>query len=85
MSRDVTAVPTFVRDWATTIKELKLVTPAIVLLEAHKPLGFVASQFFMLGQPVIDLMLPTHFTKNVINLLSNRRYVDHLIQELERR
>ena len=85
MSHDVAAVPEFVRDWARTIEKMKLVTPALMLLEAHKPLGFVTSQFVMLGQPMIDLMIPTHHTQNFISLLSNRHHVDGLIRELERR
>jgi len=78
------SVPGFIQDWANKIKQSGLTAPAILLLEAHRPLGFVASQFLLLGQPVLDLLVPPHVMHNVISLFSNRPYLERLIRELER-
>ena len=76
--------PDYVQVWANKIKQMGLAQPAILLLEAHKPLSFTISQVVLLGQPIVDLFIPTQFTHNVINLFSNRVYLDGFIQALER-
>jgi hypothetical protein len=80
-----TAPPEFVKTWAGKIKQMGLTTPAILLLETHKPLSFVIGQFVLLGQPILNTLLPAHFISDTVNLFSNRTYLDHLIQELEER
>ncbi|HEY85247.1 MAG TPA: hypothetical protein G4N96_09080 [Chloroflexi bacterium] len=72
----------FIDGWAKKIKALKLATPAILLLEIHKPLGFIAGQFLLLGQPLFDSFLPANFSANTINLLSHRGNIDALLGQL---
>jgi len=74
----------FIKGWAEKIKQLGLATPAILLLEAHKPLSFVVSQFIILGQPMLNLFWSDRFTDQAINLFSNRQNLEGLIKELER-
>ena len=73
----------FIGDWAKKIKALKLTAPAILLLEMNKPLGFIAGQFLLLGQPLFDSFLPARISTNAINLLSHRRNIDALLDELQ--
>ncbi len=73
----------FIDGWAKKIKALKLTAPAILLLEMHKPLGFIAGQFLLLGQPLFDSFLPANFSANAISLLSHRSNIDALLKELQ--
>lgn len=75
--------PEAITGWANKIKQLRLTSCALILLEAHRPLGFIAGQFLIVGQPVLDLLLPARFTRNMIGLLSQRTYLERLIEELE--
>ena len=72
----------FIDDWAKKIKALKLATPAILLLEMHKPLGFIAGQFLLLGQPLFDSFLPANFSANAISLLAHRSNINALLEQL---
>lgn len=74
----------FIKGWADKIKQMGLTTPAIMLLEAHKPLSFVVSQFMVLGQPMFNLFFSPHFTDQAIHLFSDRNNLEGLIKELER-
>lgn len=73
----------FIQEWAKVIKRKRLSVPVIILLEAHKPFSFIASQFMLLGQPVLDMVLPEQFTHKAIHLFSNRTNLEGFIQELE--
>jgi len=77
--------PEFIVRWAHKIKQLRLTTPAILLLEMHKPLSFTLGQFLLVGQPILDALLPPRFTSDAVSLLSDRRHLEQLLQELERR
>jgi hypothetical protein len=76
--------PDYIQEWADKIKRLRLTQPALLLLEAHKPLVFITSQFIIVGQPLLNLFLPLTFTQNTVNLLSHPVYVEQLMRELER-
>lgn len=75
--------PGFIKDWADKIKQWNLTPLAILLLEAHKPLGFITGQFVMVGQPLLELIVPPPLTRNAITLLSNRAYLEQFIAALE--
>lgn len=75
--------PGFIKDWADRVKQLGLTPLVVLLLEAHKPLGFIAGQFVVVGQPLFNLILPPPLTRNAIDLLSNRAYLEQFITELE--
>jgi hypothetical protein len=74
----------FVKTWATTIEKTGLSTPAILLLELHKPLSFSISQFLLVGQPLLNLFLPPSFSRNAIHLFENPAQVEQLITTLQK-
>ncbi len=73
----------FVEKVANKIYNLGLTAPAILLLEAHKPLAFVGSQLLLVAQPTLDIFLPKNLTGNAANLLSNPDQLEELITRLE--
>ena len=42
---------------ASRLKKWRMVAPAILFLEAHKPLAFPLSQFLLLAQPALEPLL----------------------------
>ncbi len=79
------ATNTFIENVANKITCLGLTAPAILLLEAHKPLAFLGSQLLLVAQPTLDVFLPTHLTHNTINLLATPDELEQLIITLERK
>lgn len=73
----------FVETVANKINALGLTAPAILLLEAHKPLAFISSQLLLVAQPTFDIFLPANFTRNMANLLADSDQVEALITSLE--
>ena len=74
--------PEFLTDWVVKIKKAGLTTPAILALETHKPLSFIFSQLVLVGQPMLDFLLPASVSKNAVTLFSNRAYLEKFIVEL---
>jgi len=54
-----------------------------LLLEAHKPVAFIGSQFLLVTQPVLDIFLPQNFIRNTSDLLADSDQVEQLIATLE--
>ena len=75
--------PAFINQVANKISELGLTAPAILLLEAHKPLAFIGSQFLLVAQPTLDLFLPPDMIGNVSELLADPDQLEQLITKLE--
>lgn len=75
--------PEFFDDWVAKIKRAGLTTPAILALETHKPLSFLFSQMILLGQPVLNFLLPKNISHNAVELFSNRAYLEEFINRLE--
>jgi hypothetical protein len=73
----------FIEKLAQKITELGLTTPAIFLLEAHKPLAFIGSQILLVAQPTIDLFFSKSFTSSAIDLLGDPAQLEQLILCLE--
>ena len=73
----------FAEKVANKIINLGLTTPAILLLEAHKPLAFVGSQLLLVAQPTLDVFLPPNLIRNTSNLLSDPNQLEKLITRLE--
>jgi hypothetical protein len=73
----------FVEKASNKIVDLGLTAPAILLLEAHKPLAFVSSQLLLVAQPILDIFLPQNLIRNSADLLADSSQVDHLIARLE--
>ena len=83
MSRNVNfSADRLVEALARQIEVLRLQAPAAVLLEAHKPLGFVASQFLLLCQPMLDVVFPHDALTELAVLMQDRRRLDDLIGRL---
>ncbi|MBU0495182.1 MAG: hypothetical protein KKA73_00895 [Chloroflexi bacterium] len=70
-------------DLARRVHGWGLVTPAILFLVAHKPLSFVGSQFLLLAQPLLGLVLPDPLIGEAALLLEQEENVDRLIERLE--
>jgi hypothetical protein len=61
-----------------------LTAPAILLLEAHKPLSFLGSQALLVVQPILSFAFGTSTSAQYAALLEERSNVERLIQRLER-
>ena len=61
----------------------RLATPAIVFLEANKPLSFVGSQALLLLQPMLDLFMMHELTTDLAALFADRDRLETLITRLE--
>ena len=75
--------PAFIDRVTQRIHELGLATPAILLLEAHKPLAFIGSQLVLVAQPILDIFLPPNLMRNTADLLADPDQMDQLIAGLE--
>ena len=73
----------FVEQVAQKINTLGLTTPAILLLEAHKPLAFIGSQALLVAQPMLDIFLPQHLVRHTAELLADSHQLEQLITSLE--
>lgn len=75
---------TFSDKVVSKLTHLGLASPAILLLEAHKPLAFITSQFLLVAQPTLNLFVQPSFTQGLIDLLADPLEVEQLIAHLER-
>ena len=73
----------FVEKVANKIFNLGLTDPAILLLEAHKPLAFLGSQLLLISQPILNIFLSQQLTNNAITLFENPEQLETLITQLE--
>ncbi len=73
----------FVEKVANRIIELRLTAPAILLLEAHKPLAFLGSQLLLVAQPILDIFLPQNLAGNTVDLLADPDQLEQLLTRLE--
>ncbi|MEA1912796.1 MAG: hypothetical protein U9N06_03045 [candidate division WOR-3 bacterium] len=70
---------------AQKVVDRKLVVPAIMFLESLKPLSFIGSQMMVMANPFVQLLFNSKAYWQVTVLLEDRKNVEYLIQELERR
>ena len=68
---------------ARLISRWGLATPAILFLEANKPLSFVGSQALLLLQPMTDLFMARELTADLAALFADRDRLETLISRLE--
>jgi len=76
---------TFIHKLADKIVDLGLTGPAILLLEANKPLAFLGSQLLLVAQPTLDMFFAPSFTRQTIDLLADPEQVEQLTLALETR
>lgn len=74
---------TFIQQVADTLIQRGWRGPALVLLEAGRPLAFVGGQLFWLAQPALSLLTSTQRLEQLARLLEDGDAVDALILELE--
>lgn len=73
----------FIEQAAKKISQLGLTVPAILLLEAHKPVSFLGSQLVLIAQPTLQLFLPRLLLQHAADLLASPDQIDQLIARLE--
>lgn len=73
----------FIEKTAQKISALGLSAPAILLLEAHKPLAFIGSQALLVAQPMLDIFFPQHLVRHTAELLADSDQLEQLITSLE--
>jgi hypothetical protein len=68
---------------AGQISRWKLTAPAILFLEAAKPLSFIAGQGLLLSEPLLSFLYHEPRVSEIADLLADRSNVEHLIAHLE--
>ena len=68
---------------AAEIEKRKMTAPAVIFLEMHKPLSYVASQAAIVFSPFLVPFVGFDFVNNYSRLLSKRENVERLIVRLE--
>lgn len=68
---------------AGKIIERRLESPAVLFLEMHKPLSFLASQSVLVAMPLFGPLLGAQRMADLSKILSNRENLDLLINRIE--
>ena len=68
---------------ARRIVDRRLETPAVLLLETHKPLSFVASQAVLVAMPFLGPVIGAQTMADFSRLLADRTNVEVLIERIE--
>jgi len=61
----------------------RLETPAVLFLDMHKPLSFIASQAMLVGLPVLGMFFGAQPVADISKLLKDRENVEALISRIE--
>lgn len=64
------------------VNQWGMAAPAILFLQAHKPLSFLASQFLLLSQPTLEPFLGGGVREYAL-LLEDRENVETILSRLE--
>ncbi|MCK4225907.1 hypothetical protein KAX29_03345 [candidate division WOR-3 bacterium] len=70
---------------AQEIVDRGLTTPAIMFIETMKPLSFIGSQLMVMANPFVQVLFNSKSYWEITVLLEDRKNVEYLIQEIERR
>ncbi len=68
---------------ARLVVRRKLEVPAVLFLEMHKPLSYLAGQSLILGSGVLAPLFGPARVQSVAKFLQSRDNVDRLIQRIE--
>ena len=68
---------------AQDVVRRRLETPAILFLESHKPLAFVASQAMIVGTPILGSLIGVDKVSRYSSLLRSRDSIEKLICRIE--
>lgn len=85
MPLDPTRRDELIEDLAEKIARLGLTAPAILFLEAHKPLSFLGGQALLFSQPLLGFLLGDEAARDYALLLEDRENVERLLRSLEGR
>ena len=69
---------------ARRIVARKLEAPAVMFLEMHKPLSFIASQATLVAMPMLGPLIGAQHTADLSKLLADRHGIDTLIERIEK-
>jgi hypothetical protein len=72
-----------IENLAHRLDSWRLTTPSIAFLEAHKPLGFFASQTLLALQPLLTLLLGDVPVEEYAALLEDQNGLERVIDRLE--
>lgn len=61
----------------------RLETPAVLFLDMHKPLSFIASQAMLVGLPFLGMFFGAQPVADISKLLKDRENVEALIERIE--
>lgn len=73
----------FVTDVATAIVKRRLETPAVLFLEMHKPLSYIAGQGLIVAMPFLGPILGQDRIARFSRFLQGRDNLERLIQRIE--
>jgi hypothetical protein len=76
---------TFIEKVAQKISGSGLTVPAILFLEAHKPLAFLSSQLLLIAQPTLNLFVSPYSTQSMVDLLADSTQLEQLMTQLEQK
>lgn len=74
-----------IRKAAQEIRKRKLEMPAVLMLEMHKPLTFLASQATIVFSPFLVPFVGYDNVNDYSRLLAKRDNIERLLEELERK
>lgn len=72
-----------IEQFAQEVTRRKLQVPAVLFLEMHKPLAYVASQSLVLGSGFLVPVLGPRRVQEIARLIENRSNVERLIRRIE--
>lgn len=61
----------------------RLEMPAVLFLDMHKPLSFIASQSMLVAMPLLGMMFGAQQVADFSKILAERENVDRLITRIE--
>ena len=72
-----------IEDLAQKVRKRGLATPAILFLEIHKPLTYLASQSLLIGSGFLAPLFGPQNVQQYVKLFESRENVERLIQRIE--
>ncbi len=68
---------------ASAVIARRMETPAILFLEMHKPLSYIASQGLVVSSPFVAPLVGFDNVQRAVKLLEDRENVERLIRHIE--
>lgn len=61
----------------------RLETPAVLFLDMHKPLSWIAGQSLLVGAPLLGMLFGAQSVVDISKVLMERENIDKLIERIE--